>query len=70
MHVQRGFAEAEVSSLGRGSHLGDAVEEELQEGEEEEAGVDVGVGERLAMDVGAQEQRGRHNGHNRHLQPE
>ena len=66
----RRFAEEESSSLSKSSHLSDAVEEELQEGEEEEAGVDVCVGERLAVDVGAQEQRGRYNSHHTHLQPE
>ena len=52
-----------------GSHFGDANEKQLQGGEEEEAGQKVGVLVGLVVDVRAQEQGRRDDGHNGDLQP-
>ena len=71
MHILWRFGRAVALSVEMkpsSSHLGDAVEEELDQREEEEAGQKVGVLVGLAMDVGAQEQCGGDDRHQRHLQ--
>lgn len=49
------------------SHFGDSVEEELDEGEKEEAGDQVGVLKGLAMDMRSQKKRGSDDRDQSHL---
>ena len=48
-------------------HFSNAIEEELDEGIEQEAGQEIGISVCLAMDVGSQEQCSRDDGHKCHL---
>ena len=68
MHVQTGkAAQAKAGEADCKSHLSNAAEEHLEQAEEEEARVELALGNAVGVQMGTQEQGGRNEGNNASL---